>query len=68
MKKKLTVPNVISMADYLARKGRSSQTKCRSARHTSPGAKEVDGGSDSSPSGSPSIIPFPTPRHPLPAA
>ena len=61
MKKKLAAPKVISMADYLARKGRSSQS-------TSPGAEEIDGGSDSSPSGSPSIIPFPALRHPLPAA
>ncbi len=68
MKKKLTVPNVISMADYLSRKGRSSQTKCHSTRHTLPGAREIDSGSDYSPSGSPSIIPFPVPKHPLPAA
>ena len=61
MKKKHAAPNVISMADYLARKGRSVQA-------TSPGAEEIDSNSSSSPSRSPSIIPFPAPRHPLPAA
>ena len=61
MKKKLAAPNVISMADYLARKGRPVQA-------ASSGAKEIDSSSDRSPSGSPSIIPFPAPRRPLPAA
>ena len=61
MKKKLAAPNVISMADYVARKGRLVQT-------TSPGAKEIDSSFDRSPSGLPSIIPFPVPHHPLPAA
>jgi hypothetical protein len=61
MKKNFAAPNVISMADYLARKGKSSQS-------ASPGAKEIDGGPDSSSSGSPTIIPFPAPRPPLPAA
>lgn len=61
MKKKLTAPNVISMADYVARKSRSVQT-------TSLGTKEIESGSDRPTSGSPSIIPFPAPRHPLPAA
>ena len=59
---------VISMADYLARKDRSGRIERRSARCTSPGAKEIDSGSDRSPSRSSSIIPFPVPRHPLPAA
>jgi hypothetical protein len=60
--------SVISMAGYLARKGRLGQTNRRRVRRASPGASDTDGGSQTSRSESPVIIPFPTPWTRPPAA
>ena len=62
---------VISMADYLTGKDRSKRISGAKVPHPSHGFEGTNGYRDDSRRSlatSPAIIPFPEPRHPLPAA
>ena len=66
-----SAPRVISMADYLARRGTSGQTTRPEDAHQSSATRDMHDGDTTvelPPGGLPAIIPFPAPRHPLPAA
>jgi hypothetical protein len=62
---------VISLADYLAGRGKSKRVSSAEARHHTQSFEDTDdcrNDSRRSSTVSPTIIPFPEPRHPLPAA